>query len=124
MYLKVCHLSERCDRPSDARNTTFGSTLSLSLFSILHRSLALGFAPKVSVLHKLLSSVEKYKFARGVGRGRMMALNLEERAKSENYFRRLKSFSVSGQGPFLKPFLGSANLRPLSVGISPGFSLK
>lgn len=50
----------------------------------------------------------------------LMALSSEERAKSENYFLSLKSFSVSGRGPFLKPFLVSANLRPLRVGVSPG----
>lgn len=70
MYLKVCHLSERYDCPSDARNATFGNTLCLSLFSILRRNLAPGFAPAQLVLHKLLSSIEKYKFARGMGRGR------------------------------------------------------
>ena len=44
MYLKVYHLSERYDRPSGARNATFGNALCLSFFSILRRSLAPGFA--------------------------------------------------------------------------------
>ena len=98
MYLKVCHLSERYDRPSDARNTTFGSTLSLSLFSILHRSLALGFAPKVSVLHKLLSSVEKYKFVRGVGRGRKSKKNSCKKFKKTGCFELLRSVLPKYEG--------------------------